>query len=125
MSLEHFSRPIGLASLEHGTNGQLPIAQTGAATAYTTVSGDVTVSNAGVTTIGASKVTSSKIKMFSANAQTGTGSSQNIAHGLGVTPSVVIAVPTDGGTVLYGTHTSTNVVVTVTNAKKFDVIAIA
>jgi hypothetical protein len=53
----------------------------------------------------------------------GTGASQNIAHGLGAVPAGVICIPTDGGTVTYGTHTSTNVVVTATNAKHFDVLA--
>lgn len=65
----------------------------------------------------------SKQKQFLASQQTGTGSSQSIAHGLGAVPAGVICIPTDGGTVTYGTHTSTNVVVTVTNAKKFDVLA--
>jgi hypothetical protein len=73
--------------------------------------------------IPAGSVKLAKLAVFTANAQTGTGSSQNIAHGLGVTPTFVVAVPTDGGTVSYGTHTSTNVVVTVTSTKKFDVIA--
>jgi hypothetical protein len=63
------------------------------------------------------------LSSFTANAQTGTGAPQNIAHGLGVVPTFVTAIPTDGGTVVYGVHTSTNIVVTVTNAKKFDVLA--
>jgi formylmethanofuran:tetrahydromethanopterin formyltransferase len=62
-------------------------------------------------------------KVFVAKQQAGTGASQNIAHGLGAVPAVVLAIPTDGGTVVYGTHTSTNVVVTVTSGKKFDVVA--
>jgi len=62
-------------------------------------------------------------KQFFASQQVGTGSSQNVAHGLGATPAGVMCIPTDGGTVTYGTHTSTNVVVTVTNAKHFDVLA--
>jgi len=65
----------------------------------------------------------SKGKVFIANQQTGTGASQNIAHGLGAAPAAVLAIPTDGGTVVYGTHTSTNAVVTVTAGKKFDVVA--
>ncbi|HEY4364457.1 MAG TPA: hypothetical protein VGN17_26060 [Bryobacteraceae bacterium] len=88
--------------------------------------GDVTLdSNTGTTSIGAGKVTKAKLAVFTANAQTGTGSSQNIAHGLGTTPTFVVCVPTDGGTVSYGTHTGTNVVVTVSSTKKFDVIAFA
>jgi hypothetical protein len=62
-------------------------------------------------------------KLFFASQQAGTGASQNIAHGLGAVPAGVICVPTDGGTVTYGAHTTTNVVVTVTNAKHFDVLA--
>ena len=53
----------------------------------------------------------------------GNGIRQNVAHGLGAVPAGVMCIPTDGGTVTYGTHTSTNVVVTVTNAKHFDVLA--
>src|ERR1039458_1516733 len=62
-------------------------------------------------------------KLFFASQQAGTGASQNVAHGLGAVPAGVICIPTDGGTVTYGTHTETNVVVTVTNAKHFDVLA--
>jgi len=62
-------------------------------------------------------------KQFFASQQTGTGASQSIAHGLGAVPAGVMCVPTDGGTVTYGTHTATNVVVTVTAGNKFDVLA--
>lgn len=59
--------------------------------------------------------------------QTGTGSSQNIAHGLGVTPNLVFAIPDDIGgggvfAVSYGTHTSTNAVVTFSNGQKYRVV---
>lgn len=65
--------------------------------------------------------------------QTGTGSAQNVAHGLGVAPSLVLVVPTEHpGTpdtgafdIAEGTHTSTNVVVTVTANVKFKVLAFA
>ncbi len=53
---------IALADLAQGTNGQLPIGQTSAATAYKTVSGDVTIDQNGATTIGAGKVTGAKLK---------------------------------------------------------------
>lgn len=62
--------------------------------------------------------------------QTGNGSAQSVAHGLGVTPAAVLIVPTDTApattgqyTAVEGTHTSTNVVVTVTNGKKYKVMA--
>lgn len=67
---------------------------------------------------------------FVSSEQTGTGSSQNVAHGLGFTPSRVFVTYTDltpatagSVNVTYGTHTSTNVVVTVTSGKKFLVVA--
>ncbi len=65
----------------------------------------------------------SKGKFFFASQQVGTGANQNVAHGVGAVPAGVIAIPTDGGTIGYGTHTSTNVVVNCTSSKKFDVIA--
>jgi hypothetical protein len=71
-------------------------------------------------------------KIFVSAEQTGTGAPQNIAHGMGVVPTYVMASPTDTSpatagvyTVTEGTHTTTNVVVTVTSGKKFKVLAIA
>lgn len=71
-------------------------------------------------------------KLFISTEQTGTGSAQNVAHGLGVVPTSVMLAPTDTSpatvgvyTVTEGTHTTTNVVVTVTSGKKFKVLAIA
>ena len=66
---------------------------------------------------------------------TATGSAQNIAHGLGATPVMVwaeVVAGTDGAggagtqfpTVTLGTHTSTNIVITVTAGAKFRVYAI-
>jgi hypothetical protein len=67
---------------------------------------------------------------FISTEQTGTGSAQNVAHGLGRVPSAVLIVPTDltpatvgSYVVTEGTHTTTNVVVTVTSGKKFKVQA--
>jgi hypothetical protein len=75
-------------------------------------------------------VTLAKAKVFFSTEQTGTGSAQNIAHGLGVTPTGILIAPTDltpatvgSYVVTEGAHTSTNVVVTVTTSKKFKVIA--
>jgi hypothetical protein len=67
---------------------------------------------------------------FVSTEQTGTGSAQNIAHGLGATPSKVVVSPTDTNpattgayTATEGAHTSTNVIVTVTTGKKYKVMA--
>jgi len=59
---------------------------------------------------------------------TGTGSAQNVAHGLGTAPSAVLVAPTEFASnlavdIAEGTHTSTNVVLTVTSGAKFKVIA--
>lgn len=71
-----------------------------------------------------------KAKAFVSSEQTGTGSAQNVAHGLGATPAAVLIVPTDTSpatageyTAVEGAHTATNVVVTVTSGKKFKVMA--
>jgi hypothetical protein len=70
--------------------------------------------------------------VFVSAEQTGTGSAQNIAHGMAVVPALVFVAPTDTSpatvgqyTVTEGTHDATNVVVTVTSGKKFKVLAIA
>lgn len=75
-------------------------------------------------------VTAVKAAVFFSTEQTGTGSAQNVAHGLGATPAGVLIVPTDLNpatvgdyTAAEGTHTTTNVVVTVTASKKFKVFA--
>jgi hypothetical protein len=65
------------------------------------------------------------MNVFHAAQVSGTGSAQSVAHGLGVAPAFVMIVPTDGGTVTYGTHTSTNVVFTGTISDHFDVLALA
>jgi len=68
---------------------------------------------------------------FISTEQTGTGSAQNVAHGLGVTPTVVLVSFTElpaalaaGADIAEGTHTSTNVVLTVTSGLKFKVLAL-
>ena len=85
-----------------------------------------------------STVTSADIKDATIKAQdaqifvsaetAGTGSAQNIEHGLTGTPSKVIVTLTEfGGStacdVSQGTHTGTNIVVTVTAGVKFQVWA--
>jgi len=75
-------------------------------------------------------ITFSKVKAFVSTEQTGTGSSQSIAHGLAAVPVAVLVVPTDTSpatvgefTVTEGTHTTTNIVLTVTLSKKYKVMA--
>lgn len=75
-------------------------------------------------------ITKAKTAQFISGELTGTGSAQNVAHGLGRVPSAVLVIPTDTSpatvgvfTVTEGTHTDTNVVVTVTSGKKFKVQA--
>jgi predicted RecA/RadA family phage recombinase len=76
-------------------------------------------------------VTFAQAQVFVSAETTGTGSAQNVAHGLGVAPAAVLVVPTEHpGTpdtgafdVAEGTHTTTNVVLTVTANVKFKVLA--
>lgn len=77
-------------------------------------------------------VTANKIKFFQSVEIIGNGSAQSTAHGLGITPSLVIVYPTDTApatagayTMTEGSHTSTNCVVTVTNGKKYRILALA
>ena len=81
------------------------------------------------------KISASEIGYFRSTEQTATGSAQTVAHGLGVVPAVVLVIPTEGhdgagaaGTqmpdIAEGTHTATNVVVTVAAGAKFVVFAI-
>lgn len=71
----------------------------------------------------------SRLNVFISVETTGTGSSQDVAHGLGSTPTAVFIVLTEFGTaqnpnVTEGTHDATNVKVTVaSNTVKFKVIA--
>lgn len=69
--------------------------------------------------------------MFASTEQTGTGSSQDIAHGFGAAPSLVwwsiseAAAGLAGGLdVTPGTHDATNIKITVTNGIKFFVFAL-
>ena len=68
-------------------------------------------------------------KVFHSSEITGNGSEQATAHGLGRTPDLVFAVPTNltGGAyvVVYGTHDSTSARVTVTNGEKYRIVAMA
>lgn len=72
--------------------------------------------------------------MFLSTEQTGTGSAQNVAHGLGAVPTMTFAVITGGHNGIggagnqcpiftYGTHTSTNCVFTTEAGTTFRVVA--
>ena len=72
------------------------------------------------------------LRVFVSAEVTANGSAQNTAHGLGVIPFAVLAIPTDTApstagefTVAAGSHDATNCVFTVTNGKKYKVIAFA
>lgn len=91
--------------------------------------GDIQASagSIGTTELASAAVTKAKSATFFSTEQTGTGSSQNVAHGLAAAPAgVLIGVTESDGNafdVAEGTHTSTNVVVTVTSGVKFKVFA--
>lgn len=71
----------------------------------------------------------SKQKLFLSAVQTGNGSQQSIAHGLGAVPAGVLVTCVDNSgssyafTVTEGTHDATNVKVTVTTGAKYKVLA--
>lgn len=72
------------------------------------------------------------INYFLSAEQTGTGASQDIAHGLGVTPTLVFFFTTGDDTaawakysIVEGVHDATNLKVTVTASIKFRAFAIA
>lgn len=74
-----------------------------------------------------STIEAGKIDFFKSTEQTGNGSPQNIAHGLGRTPALVIVVPTELtgiGTIVEGAHDGTNVVVTAVSGDKYIVYAL-
>lgn len=91
------------------------------------VSGDATLANTGALTIAALAVTVAKTKVFFSTEQTGNGSAQNVAHGLGAIPAGVLVVPSDcpdsAWALAQGAHDATNVVVTATNLLKYYVMA--
>lgn len=120
------------AAVNNALNGVLAA---GSVSASELASNSVTtakITDANVTTakLAAGGVTAAKAAVFCSTEQTGTGSAQNVAHGLGVVPSVVMIAPTElaadlaaGYGCAEGTHTTTNVVVTVTTGAKFKVFA--
>lgn len=91
--------------------------------------GGVNVPVMAVMNVGAGPALSKSGGKFQSSVQTGSGAAQNIAHGLGVVPTLVLVsiYNTNGVAAPYaiseGTHTATNVVVTVTNNVQYKVIA--
>ena len=81
----------------------------------------------------AAELTYAGLAAFVSAETTATGSAQNVAHGLGVAPSKVLVsfteLPADlaaGADIAEGTHTTTNVVLTVApSGAKFKVLAFA
>tara|TARA_R100000656_G_scaffold104176_1_gene76240 strand:- start:275898 stop:276359 length:462 start_codon:yes stop_codon:yes gene_type:complete len=81
-------------------------------------------------------VGAAQLQMFASADVAADGTAQSTAHGLGVVPSVVMVIPTDGHdgvggsgtqfpTITEGTHTTTSVVVTVTNGASYRILAFA
>lgn len=116
---------VGVASRDAGSSDA-----TGRVRLNGTAPDSATAGNVVTADLADGSVTKAKAAVFFSAETTATGSAQNVAHGLGVAPAGVLIVPTDTSpavagvyTVVEGTHTSTNVVVTVTSGKKFKVFA--
>lgn len=78
--------------------------------------------------IGQQGATGVSVGRWQSTVQTGTGSLQNISHSLGSTPTIVLISIYDNTAsstfvVTEGSHTSSNIVVTVTNGVKFKIVA--
>lgn len=86
---------------------------------------DATIVNADLVN---STIQSGKISYFKSTEQTGNGSEQDVAHGLGRTPSLVMVIASEltGGAddIAEGTHDGTNVKVTATSGVKYKVVAL-
>lgn len=88
------------------------------------------VTSGSTTTIAVMLAKTARHRKFKSAEQTGNGSAQNVAHGLGFVPSLVLVIPTDTApatagayTMTEGAHDATNCVVTVTTGKKYVVYA--
>lgn len=82
--------------------------------------------------IAAGAVTKAKAAVFVSAETTATGAAQNVAHGLGAVPALVLIVPTEttaaaivlaGFDIAEGAHDGTNVKLTATLGLKFKVLA--
>jgi len=120
----------GLISVTSANDPNFSDAIEGGATGAAGLSpGDV-----GTSALANGAVLAAKAAVFVSTEQAATGAPQNVAHGLGAVPSLVLVVPTDGhdgagspGTqmpdIAEGAHDATNVVVTVTAGASFKVLA--
>ena len=130
-NLVFYDKSMNIIAIWDGTNRKLTL-PSGAVLDISGVSGSITFAAGEIATadLADDAVTFAKAKTFVSTEQTGDGTAQSIAHGLGATPAAVLIVPTDttpattgAYTAAEGTHTSTNVVVTVTSGKKYKVMA--
>lgn len=86
------------------------------------------IEHVGTSELDDASVTAAKINMFYSTEQTANGSAQDVPHGLGVSPSKVVIIPSAtlaGATGFSYTKGSVNIVVTGTNTAKYYVLAIA
>ncbi len=116
---------------EHIADGAIDPAHFAALAVETAAINNLAVTNG---KLAAAAVTKAKAAVFASTEQTATGAAQNVAHGLGAVPALVLVIPTEGhdgagaaGTqmpdIAEGAHDATNVVVTVSNGAKFKVFA--
>ena len=86
------------------------------------------ISNIDNADLTASTIQAGKISYFKSTEQTGTGTEQSIAHGLGRTPALVLVIPTKvmlaADTFVTGVADGTNAKATVSTNSKYIVIAL-
>ena len=130
-NLVFYDKSMNIIGIWDGTNRKLTLPSgavldvSGAAGSISFAAGEIATAD-----LADGTVVFAKAKAFVSAEQIGNGTAQSIAHGLGVIPAAVLIVPTDTApatigdyTAVEGTHTSTNVVVTVTSGKKYKVMA--
>lgn len=79
--------------------------------------------------IASASIQANKLSYFLSTEQTGTGAELDVAHGLGRTPALVLAILTQKDTttafqITYGTHDGTNCKITAPATCKFKVLAL-
>lgn len=152
---------IAFSKLAALDDGKILIGNASNVAVKNAITGDITLSNAGVVAIATgvivdadvnasaaiaysklalttsivngdlvnSTIQSGKISYFKSTEQTGSGSEQDVAHGLGRTPALVLVIPTSSSEATAyafaeGTHDGTNAKVTATNGAKYIVLAL-